>query len=124
MWSKGNLEIVDELIAPKYTIRHDPGDQWEGLTLDLPTFKKRVLVSRQIFPDQQFYVEAIIAEDDKVAVSWKFTGTQSGDIPGLPTSNKVVTVFGLTIYYFLNNKLIGHWQIVDRFGFLKQIGKF
>ena len=32
VWSKGNLQIADQLISPQYTIRHDPGDQWEGKT--------------------------------------------------------------------------------------------
>lgn len=54
VWSKGNLQIVDQLIAPQYTIRHDPGDQWEGKTLDLATFKERVKMSRHVFPDQKF----------------------------------------------------------------------
>ncbi len=58
----------------------------------------------------------------KVTVSWRFTGTQKGNIPGLPTTNKAVNVSGLTIYYFSNGKIIGHWQVVDRFGFLEQLG--
>ena len=122
VWSKGNLQIVDQLIAPQYTIRHDPGDQWEGKTLDLATFKERVKMSRQVFPDQKFYIEDLVCEGDKVSISWRFTGTQKGNIPGLPVTNKTVTVSGLTIYYFSNGKMIGHWQVVDRLGFLGQLG--
>lgn len=121
VWSKGNLKVVDQLIAPQYTIRHDPGDRWDGKTLDLTTFKERVKQSRYVFPDQKFYIEDIVCEGNKVAVSWRFTGTQKGDIPGLPTSNKKVTVSGMTIYYFSHDKIIGHWQIVDRLGFLGQL---
>lgn len=122
VWSKGNLQIVDQLIAPQYTIRHDPGDPWDGKTLDLETFKERVKISRHIFPDQKFYIEDLVGEGDKVAVSWHFTGTQKGTIPGLLTTNKKVNVSGLTIYYFSDGKIIGHWQIVDRLGFLEQLG--
>lgn len=121
VWSKGNLEIVDQLIAPQYAIQHDPGDQWEGKTLDLATFKERVKQSRLVFPDQKFFVDDILSEDNKVAVSWHFTGTQKGNIPGLPITNKKVTVSGLTIYYFANGKITGHWQVVDRLGFLQQL---
>lgn len=122
VWSKGNLQVVDQLIAPEYTIRHDPGDSWNGKTLDLSTYKERVKSSRQVFPDQQFYIEDIVGEGDKVAVSWKFTGTQKGNIPGLPITNKKVEVSGLTIYYFSHGKIIGHWQVVDRLGFFEQLG--
>ncbi|EKD71282.1 MAG: hypothetical protein ACD_46C00221G0007 [uncultured bacterium] len=123
VWSKGNLQIVDQLIAPQYTIRHDPGDPWDGKTLDLATFKKRVMLSRYVFPDQKFYIEDLVCNSNKVAVSWRFTGTQKGKIPGLPVTNKTVNVSGMTIYYFSNGKIIGHWQVVDRLGFLQQLGK-
>ena len=122
VWSKGNLQIADQLISPQYTIRHDPGDQWEGKTLDLATFKERVKSSHHVFPDQKFYIEDLICDGNKVSVSWKFTGTQKGAIPGLPITNKMVNVSGITIYYFKNGKIIGHWQIVDRLGFLGQLG--
>lgn len=122
VWSKGSLEIVDQLIAPQYEIKQDPGDQWEGKTLDLAAYKERVRQSRSVFPDQTFYIDDILAEDDKVSVSWHFTGTQNGNIPGLPTTNKKVTVSGSTIYYFTNGMISGHWQIVDRLGFIGQLG--
>ena len=122
VWSEGNLQIVDQLIAPQYTIRHDPGDPWDGKTLDLATFKKRVMSSRYVFPDQKFYIQDLVCDGNKIAVSWKFTGTHKGNIPGLPVTNKTVNVSGMTIYYFSNDKIIGHWQIVDRLGFLQQLG--
>lgn len=121
VWSKGNLQIVDQLIAPQYTIRHDPGDPWEGKTFALSAYKERVKSSHYVFPDQKFYIEDLVAGGDKVAVSWRFTGTQKGNIPGLPATNKKFTVSGLTIYYFSKGKIIGHWQVVDRLGFLEQL---
>lgn len=122
VWNKGNLQIVDELIAPQYTIRHDPGDQWEEQTIDLVTYKDRVKISRNVLPDQKFHIEDLVAEDNKVAVSWKFTGTQKGDLPGLPATNKQVSISGLTIYYFSNDKIIGHWQVLDKLSLLGQLG--
>lgn len=124
VWSKGNLQVVDQLIASQYTIRHDPGDPWDGKTLDLNAFKERVKLSHHVFPDQKFYIEDLVCDNNKVAVSWRFTGVQKGSIPGLPTTNKTVNVSGLTIYYFSKGKIIGHWQIVDRLGFLEQLGIF
>lgn len=123
VWSKGNLQIVDQLIAPQYTIRHDPGDPWDWKILDLATFKKRVMLSRSVFPNQKFYIQDLVCDGNKIAVSWRFTGTQKGSIPGLPVTNKTVNVSGITIYYFSNGKIIGHWQVVDRLGFLQQLGK-
>lgn len=122
VWNKGNFKIVDQLISPHYTIKHDPGDPWEGQTIDLATYKDRVKMSRDVLPDQKFSIEDLVGEDDKVAISWKFTGTQKGDLPGLPATNKKVSISGITIYYFSNDKMIGHWQAIDKLSLLGQLG--
>jgi steroid delta-isomerase-like uncharacterized protein len=122
VWNKGNFQIVDQLIAPQYKVRHDPGDPWEGQTLDLTTYKERVKMSRDVLPDQKFFIEDMVGEGNKVAVSWTFTGTQKGDLPGVPATNKKVNVSGLTIYYFSQGKMIGHWQVLDKLSLLGQLG--
>jgi predicted ester cyclase len=122
VWNNHNYKMIDELIATQYTIRHDPGDQWEGKALDLDTYKRRVQFSHYIFPDQKFFIEDIVSDDDKVVVSWHFTGTQKGDLPNLTATNKKVNVSGITFYYLSNGKIIGHWQVIDNLGFLWQIG--
>lgn len=122
VWSKGNYKVVDQLISPNYTIRHDPGDPWENKTIDLATYKARAKMSRDVFPDQKFYIEDLVCSDNKIAISWRFTGTQEGKIPELPVTNKKVNVSGMTIYYFSQGKIIGHWQVVDRMGLIQQFG--
>jgi steroid delta-isomerase-like uncharacterized protein len=121
VWNKGNLDAADKFIASPYVIYHDPGDPWEGQSLDLPTFKKRVLYSRQTFPDLHFAVQEIVGEGDKIVISWNLEGTHRGDIPGIPATGKRVKVPGLTIYYFSNGKVTGHWQVIDRLGFMQQV---
>ena len=64
----------------------------------------------------------MIAEGDKVVVSWILRGTQEGQLPGLPASGRQVDVSGLTIYYFHGNKIAGHWQEMDRMGLIQQLG--
>lgn len=74
VWNKGNLDVADKFIAFPHVIHRNPGDKWEGQSLDLPTFKKRVLYSRQTFPDLHFAVKEIIGEGDKVVISWDLEG--------------------------------------------------
>lgn len=122
VWNKGNFDRLDDLISPNYVIRNDPGDACEFMTLDLSAFKQRVDKSRAVFPDLHFDIEDAIAEEDKVAISWFMTGTQQGDLPGLPATGKQIKVSGLTIYYFFEGKIIGHWQVFDRLGLMGQLG--
>ena len=55
-------------------------------------------------------------------IRWYLQGTQKGDIVDLPATEKQVKVSGLTIYSFSNGKITGHWQVVDRLGFMQQVG--
>lgn len=122
VWNKGNLEWVDQLVAEQYTIKNDPGDPCEFKTINLEIFKSRLQQSRTIFPDLHFDIVEMNAEDDKVVISWFMTGTQRGDLPNLPATGKKIKVSGITIYYFKEGKIIGHWQVFDRLSLLAQLG--
>lgn len=121
VWNRGNLDAADKLISSPYIIHSDPGDQWERQSLDLPTFKKRVMYSRQAFPDLHFAVQEMVGEGDKVVINWYLEGTHNGDITGLPATGKRVKVPGITIYYLSNGRITGHWQVIDRLGFMQQV---
>lgn len=69
VWNKGNLEVVDELVCPKYEIKNDPGDVYEFKTLDLSTFKQRVKYTRDAFPDVHFSIKDVLCKDGKIGSS-------------------------------------------------------
>jgi len=125
VWSSGDIDAVDRFVAPLYKIHHDPGDRWEGQTLSLTEFKDRVYQSRSPFPDQRFDVAEMIEEANRVAVTWHWSGTHLGDIPGFKASGRLLTMSGATVYGFEGNgdesRLNGHWQIVDRLSIFRQL---
>lgn len=121
VWNEGNVEAADRYVALRYTIHHDPGDAWEKQTLDLAGYKERVRRSRAPFPDQRFLIQELFADGNAVVMTWLWTGTHQGDLPGFPASGKPVTMSGATVYYFAGDRLIGHWQIVDRLGVYQQL---
>ena len=124
VWNKGKFDLVSELVAPQYTIHHDPGDPWERQTLDREGYKQRVLYSRNAFPDLCFNIKEFVAAEDRVVINWILTGTHRGDLSDVPASGKKIRLSGLTIYYFSEGKISGHWQVIDRLAFLAQIGIF
>lgn len=121
LWDEGRADMVEAYIAEKYTIRHDPGDPWHGQTLDREGYRNRLMASRAPFPDQKFNVVEMVAEGDKVAVSWMWEGTHKGELGGIPATGKVIKMSGLTIYSFEDGKASGHWQMVDRLGVYQQL---
>ena len=122
VWNKGNLDVVNEVVADRYTIHRDSGDPWEKQVLDHETFKQRVMLARNVFPDLQFIIDDYVCEDNKIAISWQYFGTQRGDVATLKGSDKKVLVSGLTIYFFESAKITGHKQVLDRLGLFEQLG--
>ncbi|MFN2125821.1 MAG: ester cyclase [Candidatus Promineifilaceae bacterium] len=121
VWNQGNYDQIPKFVAPQYEIKNDPGDQWNGQVIDHETFKVRVAYSRNAFPDLNFAIEEMVAEDDRVAASWIMSGTHMGDLPQLPATGRKFSITGITIYYFEDGKVSGHWQAFDQLGFLSQI---
>ena len=122
VWDDGEADAADGYIAEAYTIHHDPGDPWEGQTLDRAGFKDRVRKSRAAFPDQRFAIQGLFADGDSVVMTWLWTGTHLGDLPGFPATGQTIRMSGATVYAFDGeDRLTGHWQITDRLGVFQQL---
>lgn len=121
VWTDGQAEACDNYLAARYTLHHDPGDLWHGQTLSLEGFKERVRRCRAPFPDQRFDIQAMIEENETIAVTWFWEATHSGDFPGFPASGKRIVMSGATVYYFEDGRITGHWQITDRLGVFRQL---
>ena len=124
LWNSGNFEKSGDLVAESYEIKHDPGDPWEGQTLDINGFNKRIMYSRNAFPDLRFDIQEMVSEGNKVAASWIMSGTHQGDLPDLPATGRSFAISGMTIYDFKDGKVCAHYQAFDRLGFLGQMGFF
>ena len=122
VWDEGNAETASAYIAETYTIRHDPGDPWDGQVLDLARYTERVILSRAPFPDQRFDIQGMLADGDGIAMSWLWVATHSGDLPGFPATGQTVRMSGATVYHFdAGDRLTGHWQVTDRLGLYQQL---
>src|SRR5438105_7254992 len=50
------------------------------------------------FPDMQWKIEELLAEDNKVVVKWKWQGTHTGHFQNLATVGQAVTNEGMAIF--------------------------
>jgi steroid delta-isomerase-like uncharacterized protein len=122
VWDEGDVDAAGNYVAEAYTIHHDPGDPWEGKTLDLRSFKERVRQSRAPFPDQKFGIQGLFADGDGVAMTWLWRGSHLEEIAGFPATGRTIHMSGATIYMFDGqHRLTGHWQISDRLGVFQQL---
>ena len=114
VWNEGDLDAAERYVADGYTVRHDPGDPWEGQRLTVTQYVERVGSYRAFFPDQRFTVHELLADNHKVMVTWSWQGTAATEPPGPLPPGTVLTATGATVYYVEEDKITGHWQVIHR----------
>jgi steroid delta-isomerase-like uncharacterized protein len=118
VWSKANLETVEELYTDEFVL-HDPAQPGvkgaEG-------YKQIVIGFHTAFPDLKFTVVEQLSEGDKVATRWSATGTHQGEFAGIPPTGKPGIVTGTTIHYFVEGKVVEETSNWDTLGLLQQLG--
>ena len=116
--NKGNLAVVDEIIAPNY-VRH-------GLAPGAPpgpeSTKQVFTMMRTAFSDLSITIEPLVGEGDMIAAQLTHHGTHNGEFMGVAPTGKQVTVTAIGIYRFAGGKLTEAWIQMDELGMMKQIG--
>jgi len=121
LWSRGNLAVADEIIAPDYE-RHDPGDPFPAKG---PADVKRIVqMLRSMLPDFRIEVEAIIADGDFVVSRYTATATDTVGYMGMPATGRAIRTQAIQIFRFSNGKIVESWAARDDLGTLKQLGHF
>jgi len=79
---------------------------------------------RAAFPDMHWTVEEQIAEGDKVATRFEWTGTHRGEFLGVPATGRAVRVWGVVIDRLEGGKIKDTRIIMDSLGLMLQLGVF
>ena len=119
VWGEGNIELVDELLAPDY-VNHSPA------TPDLPTgpdgVKGVVAMFRSGMPDLRVLVGDMIAEGDKVATRYTLEGTHEGELFGVPPTGQRLSIKSISVERVSDGKIREHWRITDTLDMMQQLG--
>ncbi|MCI0695742.1 ester cyclase [candidate division KSB1 bacterium] len=116
---KGNLKVIDELVADNFVDHYVPDPKMPGNKAGLT---QTMTMFRTAFPDLQVTVEDVIAKGDKVWVYTTMRGTQKGEFMDMPASGKKIEVKGFDIVRFVNGKAVEHWGLNDDYTMLQQLG--
>ena len=74
------------------------------------------------FPDIVFSIQEQIAEGDKVASRFEWTGTHTGEFLGVPATARHVRVWGIVIDRLENGRIKETRIIMDTLGLMTQLG--
>ncbi len=119
--NQGDLAWLDQIIAP--TFGADGSGAHAGGLADPALARQAVQRLRQAFPDIQYRVDDLTAEDDRVAVHVTLSGTHQGEFMGIPATGRSVTHAGAELAILFEGKIAAAaWQFHDEMGKLRQLG--
>lgn len=107
----------DELCAPNYTayINGNPPMDREG-------HEKMAHIFFGAFPDLNQSIDDTVVEGDKVVVRFTARGTHTGDLMGIPPTNKSIAVGGIAIFRVVNGKVAEVREVFDEMTMMQQLG--
>ena len=85
-------------------------------------YMKILGMMRSGFPDIQWTLEEMIAENDTVAARFIMRGTHQATFFGVPASGKEIQVQAVNFYRFSNGKIVEERGQPDLMALLQQIG--
>ncbi|GBF96381.1 hypothetical protein Rsub_09180 [Raphidocelis subcapitata] len=100
-WSKGRVKLLDAILSEDHSqvdAVWQPGAGGGGRR----RLRRGILAYRAAYPDLKFTVEDVAAVEgaDKVFVSWRAAGTNTGPIRDQPPSGRRVEFRGITLLSF------------------------
>jgi predicted ester cyclase len=123
------LALFDEIVTARafdrfgevfadHVVDHDAADgQGPGLS-GVVTFWRGFTRS---FPDVAMEVDLIRADDDHVAVAYRFSGTDLGGFMGNEPSGRQFTVRAMEIARFADGRVAERWGTTDTLSILDQL---
>ncbi|MEO1261453.1 MAG: ester cyclase [Bacteroidota bacterium] len=113
-----NFELIEAVFHPEWT---DGNPLRPGQTIGHDGMKQLVTYYKEAFPDAQFTITHIFADDTHAAIRYEVEATHYGDAFGLKATGKKFTSTGLVLYEMRDGKIYRSWQELDLMGIINQL---
>lgn len=114
-WNEGNLNCTEQYLTEDYVDHAYVPNNVDGLV-------NTASILHTAFPDQVSTVESIVAQDDRVVVRLRMTGTHEGVFRGTEASHQRIDVNLYREYRLEKGRIAEHWALFDTASLLRQIG--
>jgi steroid delta-isomerase-like uncharacterized protein len=120
LFTKGDLGAVDEYLAEDF-VNHNPPF---GVPGDREGMRSAGALFRSAFPDWHSVPHRLIAEGDLVVEHFTASGTQRGEVLGVPAAagQRTVSLHGINIFRVREGRITEQWCQLDELGVLRQLG--
>lgn len=119
LWSRGELEFVDEAYAETVTLR-TAGDG--PRVLDRAALKAQYGEWRTGFPDLSVTILESAADRDLVMQHVVLRGTHEGEFRGVAPTGRTIAVDGFTMRRFRDGQVVATVSLVDEATLAAQLG--
>ena len=117
IWNAKQRSSIDEYYSADMK-SHGFGAE-EG---DIETYKQWYDLITTAFPDIEFEVGEVFADEHMTAATWRATGTHDGELMGLePTGNRG-TVSGISINRVEDGEMVETWMNFDSLKMMEIVG--
>jgi predicted ester cyclase len=115
LFTKGDLGAVDEYLAEEFVDLDPP----PGVTAGRDGMRTAVTMSRAAFPDWRSELDILVGE---VVEHFSASGTQRGELFGLPPSGRTASLRGINIWRVCGGRVVERRGRLDELGLLRQLG--
>jgi steroid delta-isomerase-like uncharacterized protein len=77
---------------------------------------------RVAFPDLKVTIESLVADDERVSVTGKMSGTNQGTLMGMPATGRTVSFAYMDMYAIADGKIVEVRHVEDLASMMRQLG--
>lgn len=114
------LDLADELVSPDYV---DHNAALHGWPQGPEGFRVHAAYIHQVFDQLTIAIEEIIAEGERVVVTWRLKGRHVGETWGVPATGRLVESVTTSLVRLRDGKVVEYEARPDRLGLLSQFGQ-
>jgi steroid delta-isomerase-like uncharacterized protein len=123
VWNERKLDLVDEIIDQNcVTHQLRSGAEITAVSRGPGATKAHIQEWLHGFPDLNFTIEQILADDEKVFTQSIMEGMHTGPWMGMPPTHKPVSIRMMTVHRIAEGKIAEDWVLVESLGFFQQLG--
>jgi steroid delta-isomerase-like uncharacterized protein len=110
----------DESAIDRYIVEDAKGND-PDFGAGREAFRKQWREWQRAIPDLHFEIEDVIAEGNKVLTRWTLSGTQQGEIFGIPPTGRSFRVSGMSLDVIENGQIVEGFDGWDALGMRQQL---
>ena len=118
IFPSGDVGHLAEVIAEDSVDHGARPDEPQGLA----GAQQTMLWLRSVFSEQRWEIRQVVGEGEFVVVYCTLHGRHTGDLMGIPPTNREVAQDYVHIVRFSDGKVVEHWGVRDDMALMRQLG--